>query len=918
MKHRLLKTLTSLVLVALMVVSLMPAIAITTSAAEGVTYTFSNYEAGTQYAENEVHVLDDNLTVTTTQAHFTTQLRLYSSSSHDGYAIFEASTPISSMVINAGHKADTLNVYTSTDGSTWTLAEAVSVTTSYTDYTVNFSESTSYIKFDVEGTQQVRIAYVVVTYDAPSGSIHTHDYAWNGVVGTDGNHTLQCTNSDNLCETLTKTEACKWNDGVVTSDPDCSAEGEKTFTCTVCGATKTEPVEMTDHNYVDGFCADCGAEEPEAPSYGNLVADFQFGDNSSSASHNDGTKLSTDTDYTSGTYTLTITSLTNVYGSAFDAKGNSAIKLGTSSAVASFSFTVPADVTTVVINIAGYKARTSKISVNGGDAYTLTTSSDNGEYEAITVDTSTNKTVTLSTVSGSTRCMIDSIAFYIPAGDASCTHTNTEEIPAVTPGCTTVGATAGVKCSDCGFIVTAPEAIPATGHTIVDGTCTVCGTKIHYTIPEALEAADGTAVVVTGTVYLINEAWSSYNNMSVTIKDAQGNELYLYRLSTQVAVGDIITVTGVMATYNSNRQIAAGATATIDDHEEIEVVYDEVTISEAIASDDGRLVTFSGTVTNIAQAWTGSYTNVTVADAEGNSIYLYKLATEVALGDIITVKGIVGSYSGNKQIVSATAEVTGYAEPSLDGFAISLNKGITVKVTYTLSAGWVNNNPNAKVVFSNGTECDVVAGTNVYSTNLTPGQINDALTVAFNGTTEDVSFAAYKTKAEAASETKLGLSDTKYEALIALLGEIQDYANAADGNGNETDNLDSVTGISKTDDNGIFANISASLGDTASLKIGMSGDVTGYTVVVTLGGKEILNGNLSSYININGLYPVHFNDEIVITISNGTETVASATFTFNSCLKALYEYAGSSDAVKQMAVATYNYGVAVEAYTSAE
>ncbi len=132
-----------------------------------VKYTFANYTAGTQYAIDEEHELDDILTVNTTEAHFTTQLRIYSSSSHDGYAIFSSKLAISSIVLNAGNKKDTLNVYTSTDGATWTLAESVAVTsTSYGDYTVNFSTPTKYIKLDVAGTEQVRIKYVTVTYKA--------------------------------------------------------------------------------------------------------------------------------------------------------------------------------------------------------------------------------------------------------------------------------------------------------------------------------------------------------------------------------------------------------------------------------------------------------------------------------------------------------------------------------------------------------------------------------------------------------------------------------------------------------------------------------------------------------------------------------------------------------------------------------
>lgn len=84
------------------------------------------------------------------------------------------------------------------------------------------------------------------------------------------------------------------------------------------------------------------------------------------------------------------------------------------------------------------------------------------------------------------------------------------------------------------------------------------------TIPEALAAADGTDVVVTGYVKSIDTAWSTnFNNMSVTIADDEGNTLYVFRLSTQVNLNDIITVSGKMASHNGNRQIGAGATAEI-------------------------------------------------------------------------------------------------------------------------------------------------------------------------------------------------------------------------------------------------------------------------------------------------------------------------------------------------------------------
>lgn len=40
-----------------------------------------------------------------------------------------------------------------------------------------------------------------------------------------------------------------WNDGVVTTPATCTAAGEKTYTCTVCGATKTEAIEALGHKW---------------------------------------------------------------------------------------------------------------------------------------------------------------------------------------------------------------------------------------------------------------------------------------------------------------------------------------------------------------------------------------------------------------------------------------------------------------------------------------------------------------------------------------------------------------------------------------------------------------------------------------------------------------------------------------------
>lgn len=131
------------------------------------TYTFADYPAGTQYAVDEVHVLDNNVTLTTTQCHFTAQLRVYSSASHDGFFVSnELPYFIQSLSFNLGYKVDDVKIYGSNDGSNWTEVGTISVTsTSYADYTLDFGTNDyKRFKFDVVGTNQIRATSMTITY----------------------------------------------------------------------------------------------------------------------------------------------------------------------------------------------------------------------------------------------------------------------------------------------------------------------------------------------------------------------------------------------------------------------------------------------------------------------------------------------------------------------------------------------------------------------------------------------------------------------------------------------------------------------------------------------------------------------------------------------------------------------------------
>ena len=155
----------------------------------------------------------------------------------------------------------------------------------------------------------------------------------------------------------------------------------------------------------------------------NILAMFTFGDNGA-AKHEDGTGITdgeTKEIEKSGNYTLTLTNPSKVYTGAYDAYGNSCLKLGTSSAYASFSFTVADDVQYVKIYVAKYKTYSAGVKVNDGAVQALTKNSDNGEYDVIVVDVRTNKTVKFETAELTSdtfhngRVMINTIEWCLSA-----------------------------------------------------------------------------------------------------------------------------------------------------------------------------------------------------------------------------------------------------------------------------------------------------------------------------------------------------------------------------------------------------------------------------------------------------------------------------------------------------------------------
>ena len=179
-----------------------------------ISVTFIDFPKGVQYAENEQHDLGDGLVIYTTQCHFTDELRIYASSSHNGYVISDPLPgTITNMSFKMGHsKKEVLDVYGSTDKENWTLIKKAGIettSTSYKNYTLDFPTDANYtcFKLDVRGSEQIRIESISVTYidNGNDGSGEEEIITVSAPIFIPGTSTFS---TESLNVTMTAAEGC--------------------------------------------------------------------------------------------------------------------------------------------------------------------------------------------------------------------------------------------------------------------------------------------------------------------------------------------------------------------------------------------------------------------------------------------------------------------------------------------------------------------------------------------------------------------------------------------------------------------------------------------------------------------------------------------------------------------------------------
>ena len=184
---------------------------------------------------------------------------------------------------------------------------------------------------------------------------------------------------------------------------------------------------------------------------------------------------------------------------------------------------------------------------------------------------------------------------------------------------------------------------------------------------------------LTGVITNIDTAYSSqYKNVSVTIQVGENTKLMgVYRMTAEdksddaqlavleaLAVGDTITVSGTIGSYNGKAQFTAGCVlkdvvkATPEEDKEEELTAEEILeLAFALASGEklDKAYTLTGIVTVINTAYNAQYGNITVTIEIGDKqIQCYRLANgdgveyvdKIGVGDELTVTGILGAYNG--------------------------------------------------------------------------------------------------------------------------------------------------------------------------------------------------------------------------------------------------------------------------------
>ena len=224
--------------------------------------------------------------------------------------------------------------------------------------------------------------------------------------------------SCSVCGTVIKAQEVipakghSWNEGEITTSPTCGNAGVKTFTCTVCSATKTEAIDATEHTPVEV------AEQPAT---------------CTEAGHTAGTKCSVCDAILTGMEEIPATGHTEVIDPAVEA-----------------TCTTPG------------KTEGKHCSVCNEILVAQTEIPAKGHTEV--TDPAVAPTCTEPGKTEGKHCSVCN-AIIVAQTEIPATGHTEKTVVGKPATCTETGLTDGISCSVCGTVIKAQEVIPAKGHT---------------------------------------------------------------------------------------------------------------------------------------------------------------------------------------------------------------------------------------------------------------------------------------------------------------------------------------------------------------------------------------------------------------------------------------------------------------------
>lgn len=169
---------------------------------------------------------------------------------------------------------------------------------------------------------------------------------------------------------------------------------------------------------------------------------------------------------------------------------------------------------------------------------------------------------------------------------------------------------------------------------------------------------------------IVEVSADKYGNM--TIKDEDGNTLYVYGTyidgtrygefeGDKPVIGDYVVIIGVLGQYNGKAQMKNGDITSFVHAGSIKDAVDAGAAQDHNTYTENKFLV-TGVIESIAN---DKYGNLTIKDAEGNSIYVYGLYNQTGVrydaltvkpvaGDTITILGVAGKYNDTVQLKNAT------------------------------------------------------------------------------------------------------------------------------------------------------------------------------------------------------------------------------------------------------------------------